>query len=310
MVELSVLAPTSSPQRWITIAAECWREARPVVQVVFQLRFMAGVVLSGGLATGTGLAAVGSIIAGALVWLCATASVYLLNGAADVVEDRANGSRRPVAAGRLTPANACQAAAVLGIAALVGAAAQSVLLLLLTAALLVLGVAYSQPPLALKRWTGGVAVVAVLGGLLTYAAGAVAGGRPTIVTITFAGLLSVWMAVVGALTKDLPDVFGDMVAGRRTIAVVWGARTATRLAATAAAGIGVTALLLSHLLVPQLLIQGWLLAVGGVVVARYALLVDTTRPSALSRPYRAFMATQYVVHLSLLFSPVLISPWL
>jgi 4-hydroxybenzoate polyprenyltransferase len=310
MVELSNFAPVSSSQRWTAIAVQSWREARPVVQTIFQLRFMAGVVLSGGFAADAGLGAVGLTVGSALVWLCATASVYILNGATDVVEDRANGSRRPVAAGRLSPTKARQTAITLGIVALLGAAAQSVLLLLLITAVLALGVAYSEPPLALKRWTGGVAFVAFLGGLLTYAAGAVVGGKPNAGTLVFAGLLSAWIAMVGALTKDLPDVFGDTVAGRRTIAVVYGVGVATRLAATAAAGIGVTALVLSHLFAPQLQLQCWLLAAGGVLVARFALVVDRAQPRTLGRPYQAFMTTQYVVHLSLPFSLVLNPSWL
>jgi 4-hydroxybenzoate polyprenyltransferase len=297
---IDLLVPRSrllTVRRAAVVVGALWREARPVVQVVFQLRYLAGVLLSGGLAG----AGVGAVVGGALVWLAATSSVYVLNGAADVTEDRANGSRRPVAAGVLGVVAARRAAVALGGLALAGAALVSAALLLFTACVLVLGVAYSQPPAALKRWTSGVALVGISGGLLTYAAGAVVGGRPTPATLVFAGLSATWMAAVGALTKDLPDATGDRAAGRRTVVVRHGDRAARVLAAGAALVVGAAGPVLAHLLAPALLVPGWTLAVGGLVVAGYALGVRPGQSRTRRRwPYRAFMVTQYAVHLTLL----------
>src|SRR2546423_11576812 len=77
-------------------------EARPVVQVIFMLRFTAGAVLADPERTTVRP----QFWAGAAAWYCATVAIYLYNGVTDVVEDRANHSRRPIAGGRLSVAAA------------------------------------------------------------------------------------------------------------------------------------------------------------------------------------------------------------
>ena len=58
----------------------CIGEARPTVQLIFLLRFVAGWSFSG--------AAIGPrFLTGALVWELAVLSVYLFNGVMDVVDE-------------------------------------------------------------------------------------------------------------------------------------------------------------------------------------------------------------------------------
>lgn len=72
-----------------SVCALAWREACPDVQVIFQLCYLAGVLLSLEV-RGSG-ALVGAFL-GAAAWLCTTWYVYLLNGVCDAVEDRHNES--------------------------------------------------------------------------------------------------------------------------------------------------------------------------------------------------------------------------
>ncbi|MFR9676912.1 hypothetical protein [Streptomyces sp. TR02-1] len=68
-------------------------EARPVVQIVFLIRFAVGAAFSTqDLADATQLAA------GGLAWWMAVVTAYLVNGVLDVKEDRANGSARRASA--------------------------------------------------------------------------------------------------------------------------------------------------------------------------------------------------------------------
>ncbi|MDI6099271.1 UbiA family prenyltransferase [Actinoplanes sp. NEAU-A12] len=194
-------------------------ETRPTVQAIFQLRFLAGDALSGGMTA--------AVVPGSLTWLSATASVYLFNGVADVREDRFNGSSRPIASGQLSPRTGRNLAVGLGVSALTGAAVQSPALLILTAVLLGLGYAYSATRWALKRWTWGVALVGILSSAATYGAGAVISGRLEPAVVVFGALLGGWMAVVGALTKDLPDAAGDRAA---TVALTVGGTAVAGLA--------------------------------------------------------------------------------
>src|SRR5262245_60636507 len=93
--------------RWPGWLRLCLIEARPVVLVMFVLRYLTAAALAGG----ADRAAPGRVVAGAAAWLLAVLSIYLINGTTDVAEDRVNGSGRPVASGRLPLATARQVAA-------------------------------------------------------------------------------------------------------------------------------------------------------------------------------------------------------
>jgi len=85
--------------RWRTTAETarlCCSEARLSVQMVFVLRFAVGAVSTAQLPQ-----APWRTVLGMAAWWCAVSCAYLLNGVTDVREDRANGSRRPIARGDL-----------------------------------------------------------------------------------------------------------------------------------------------------------------------------------------------------------------
>lgn len=275
-------------------------ESRIPVQIIFTLRFTTVAAVNGISHAGrTGLCA--------LAWLLATSAMYVFNGLMDLPEDRANGSKRPVAAGRLSPGAAragCVGAAA-GSLLLALAAGQPALLPLLLLNL-GLGYAYSAPPFSGKN-RGSAASLLVLGsGLLTYAGGWLCSDRThPLVTLVLAVSMSLWMALVGAVVKDLSDVVGDAAAGRRTPVLVFGDRMTRVLAAG-------NALALALALSVAVLCGAGRLLPGAVALSLGALLVTwrlfATRHSGdrtvRRGPYRAFMVTQYSVHLAVLL------PWI
>lgn len=290
----------------------CLMEARPSVQAIFALRFLCGAVLSGRpMRAGEILHCALSLAA----WSATVIAIYLLNGATDVREDRANGSQRPIARGDLSPAIAARLAYGLGLAALCLALLLNGVFATLLIAMLLLGYAYSGPPLHLRRHPVGAILVATLGGLLTYAAGYFYAGAgpdgPRLATIPPAlpivvVAMSLWMGLVGGITKDFSDYPGDLLAGR-TPAVVRYGQTVTRVGVAACALVLTTAFLVAAVHWARILVIPASAAVaGGACVAVLALSpVATGSRARLRLPYRAFMVTQYVVHLLVLVAALL-----
>lgn len=245
--------------------------------------------------------------AGALLWASTMSSVYVLNGAMDVKEDRINRSSRPVARGDLTVAQAAGATAILAVLGVTGSFAWvGGVLAVDAAAVLALGWLYSGPPLYLKRWPAGLAAVAVLAGLITYHAGYSIGAAdgdngdvPGL--LLFAGVMALWMGLVGQ-TKDLSDVEGDEKAGRRSGPIAWGENAARLLYSAVALSLAGAYLAWAALGArDDLLPSAVVLVVGASAVAITALGPwGRGGRSARRRPYRAFMLTQYGAHLAVL----------
>src|ERR671916_1265913 len=85
--------------RLVGVLYRCFLEARPAVQGIFLLRFLAGASFAGPLF-------VGGVVnfplwGGAVLWVCVTLSVYILNGVMDIEEDQSNASSRRIASGKL-----------------------------------------------------------------------------------------------------------------------------------------------------------------------------------------------------------------
>ncbi|MFC4061528.1 UbiA family prenyltransferase [Planomonospora corallina] len=281
-----------------------WTEARPAVQVIFQLRLLAGALIGAGALAGV---AWGVVAVGAAAWLLLTWSAYLLNGAADVVEDRSNGSVRPIARGDLSALTAGRLALLLGVAGLSLSAAVSERFFLLALLLLVLSWAYSTGPAPLKNTVAGVQVAVVGAGLVTYLAGINAAGVPVDGTVlVFACAMSAWMGI-GGLAKDLSDVAGDRAAGRRTLPLVWGERRARVAIAGAAVAVGASFCSAALAVAPALLPAAVPVLAGGAVLAAVSLgRWSEGDRAARRRPYRVFMLTQYSAHLTVLSEVVLL----
>jgi 4-hydroxybenzoate polyprenyltransferase len=296
--------PTSSVPRMLanTVRAltQSLREARPVVQAIFLLRFLAAAAL----AVLSGAQPRLAIAWGAAAWFLVTWAVYLINGVADVTEDRANGSTRPIASGELCPETAVRIAWFLGGAGLLLAAAVSPWLALLAGGQLALGWAYSMGPVPLKRVTLHAATSVVLAGLLTYIAGAVcAGGAAHHTQLwVFPVLMALWMAV-GGITKDLSDVRGDRLAGRRTLPIVLGERRARNTMAVVASAIGVAFAISAWDAPLAVRVASWIVVFGAAGLT-WVVCGAASRGGASRRrrPYKIFMATQYLAHLTVVAS--------
>ena len=240
-------------------------------------------------------------------WVAATWAIYLLNGVADVVEDRENGSVRPIARGILPVDYAKSvvvtlAAVAVGIAALISPA-----VCLLVVLHLGVGIAYSTGPRPLKgNVPGFIGAVVALGGL-TYLSGWYASGATEIGVplLLFGGAMSLWMAF-GGITKDLSDTAGDRLAGRRTLPVALGDRAARVAMAIGAGVVGWGFLLAALRWAPSVAPAAFVVCAGSVTLA----VVVSSNVSQgdrfhRRRPYRAFMITQYAAHLTLLVSMML-----
>jgi 4-hydroxybenzoate polyprenyltransferase len=273
-----------------------WREARPVVQVVILLRFLTGLCLADrqGRLSWPVLAAAGS-------WLCVTTSIYVLNGVSDVAGDRTNGSTRPIASGQLPVRTALRIAVVLalvGVALSLPGRGPATLLAVL---MLGLGWAYSMARRPLKNSMPGFMAVVIAGGLLTYLAGyACVDHRLNRELVVFGLAMSLWMGLGGS-TKDLPDVEGDRLAGRRTWPVVLGERNA-RLAMAASALMVGSSFMVTALHVARNLIDCGAVVLAGSIILTVTVTTSLSRGSRATRrrPYRIFMAIQYLTHLTLL----------
>jgi 4-hydroxybenzoate polyprenyltransferase len=278
----------------------CLVEARPCVLGIFLLRFLTGAAL---VVPAARQASSVRFLAAALVCQFAIFFVYLFNGVMDVREDRVNGSCRPIAHGDLCPRAAASVAFAAAALALGGGLALGSPTSWTVPAALLLGYGYSGPPWYLKRSPTGTSLVVMLSGLLTYYTGfAVSSGgwvHPGRALPIVAVVMSLWMGLVGAPAKDLSDIAGDAVAGRRGTAVVHGAARARLQVAAGAVGLAVAFLTLAVAAAPLLLPAAAVLLAGSTAVAILSLdrLSHGSR-SRCRRPYRAFMTTQYVVHLT------------
>ncbi|MEU2246056.1 UbiA family prenyltransferase [Streptomyces sp. NPDC019224] len=287
----------------------CLREARPLVQVMFVLRFVTGALLTASAAHHRPDAP--HLLTGAAAWWAATVSVYVFNGVSDLCEDRANGSRRPLASGRLTEAAARRAVVVTALAGLLLGCAAGWKVAEAAGVFLVLGYAYSAPRIAAKcrSWSASTVTGAAAG--TTYLAGVASSGSDlSAEAAVFALVLSLGVGLIAAVAKDLGSTRGDALAGRRTLAVVRGERSARRFCAGSG---GVLALVLTAgaLWVHEVPLDAAAaaFAVGALCVAGRCLSPRARNgriaDGGARAPYRSWMATQYAVHLTALGAVVL-----
>jgi 4-hydroxybenzoate polyprenyltransferase len=285
--------------------ALCFVEARLVVQAVFCLRLLAGVAL--GSSAGVPLPPL-RLLAVAVVWELAVMSVYLFDGVMDIVEDRLNGSTRPIARGDLPRGFAVVVTVCAAASSALGGFLLGAPYNVLVPVMLLLGYIYCAPPVRLKRWSGGAGMTVFGAGLLTFLAGSAVDGRPQHgrALIVLAVVMSLWMGLVGALAKDFSDIEGDAAAGCHTAALTRHGH-AVRLVIANSLGIAVAFGAAAAFVVPLLRWPSFIMIIGALCVALTTLgAVPSSSRSRRRRPYHAFMLTQYGVLVAVLARSVLL----
>lgn len=275
------------------------------------------------IATTIQVVAVFLIVGGSEVWSAASLSVVLLtlasalalnltivglNQITDVAIDQVNKPRLPLASGELSMRAGRAMVAVLGVAALAGAWLAGPWLLGTVAAILLIGTAYSVPPLRLKRHSLWAAlsialargVIANVGVGLHYnqVFGGLAGFSP--LTLAVLGGFFFAFGVVIAIYKDIPDLMGDRLYNIQTLAVRLGpdsAFQAGRLILTLGYA-GLMLVAVSRLPRPE---AWWMLAAQIGLLAAFWLAssrVDPGQPASFARFYLflwGLFYAQYVV---------------
>lgn len=158
-----------------------------------------------------------------------------LNQIFDLANDRINKPRRPLPSSRMTPGDAAAFALISYLVALLLAAAVNTqtFLLFLFAALAT--VAYSVPPVRLKRrpWASNFIIALTRGELLKVA------GWAAVATVLdswepwFIGFIYFLFLLGAATTKDFADIEGDRAAGCVTLPVKYGVEKSARLISAA-----------------------------------------------------------------------------
>lgn len=270
----------------------CLREARPVVQLMCLLRFLCGVVLANGVITYR-------VFVGAAAWAAACLAIYVFNGLTDLTEDRANHSARPIASGALTVVQARTFVAISAILAVLLSSTCEDRLIWVVELQLALGYGYSGRPFRMKRSTVGGPLIGCLGAVfLSVLAGyaSVPHARASHTELfVFLCAISLWTGLVGQ-SKDLPDVEGDTLAGRHTLACLLG-EWLTRLTLAAFALVLSGAFLLTTwMFEPALLIPAISMALGALGFTAVLLSpISSGAPGRRRRPYHVYMITQYVM---------------
>ncbi|MBB5788363.1 UbiA family prenyltransferase [Jiangella mangrovi] len=166
--------------------------------------------------------ALGAVVIGPLVWL----SVLAVNDAYDLRGDRLNPRKAtsPLVSGRLTPSAALGVSAGAAVLAVAASLVVGPLFALGTAVVLLVGWAYSAPPLRLKARPGFDVTV---NALAIGAAGQLAGWSLLRPLSEFPWPMAVLGTLVGAalyVPTTLADLQADRISGYTTVAVALGAR--------------------------------------------------------------------------------------
>ncbi|PSN18116.1 homogentisate phytyltransferase [filamentous cyanobacterium CCP5] len=224
------------PQAWLWAF---WKFTRPHTIIGTSLSVWGLFGMAAAIAPGlpSGLAVVRLV---GLAWLaCLAGNVYIvgLNQLEDIAIDRVNKPHLPLASGEFARQDGRWLVAITGALALIAAAIGGPWLLTTVGISLVIGSAYSLPPIRLKRhpfWAS-FCILAVrgavvnLGLFLHYSQGlGLNAGIPAHVWVLTGFVLIFSIAI--AIFKDIPDIEGDKRYGIRTLSVALGQRTVFNIA--------------------------------------------------------------------------------
>lgn len=245
-----------------------------------------------------------SALLGLTLSACLALNLFVvgINQVVDVDIDRVNKPWLPVAAATLSGRAALRISLAAGLYAVVAAALAGPYLLATVVVIMVIGAAYSLPPLHLKRFPVAAALsIALARGLLANVGLALHYGhvyeRPVPIGLALLiGLFFFGFAVVIALYKDMPDAAGDRLYQIETFT--------TRLGAARVLGLGRLLLTLCYALpiglalwqLPQPRALYLLLSHAALIAAFWAVStrVDLSSPRSIGAFYQTLWTLFYV----------------
>lgn len=295
-------APPRRSHRRAGTVVDLWRLARPWFWGVSGLPYGVGFVLATHriLPTMAELPRMlaGAVVVGPLIWL----AVLAINDVHDLDGDRRNPRkiRSPLVTGRVSVRAARQTAYVAAAAALLVAALVGTAFAVGTVLVLVLGWAYSAPPVRLKARPGADVVVNALAiGVLGPWAGWTAVQSPA----GFPWVMAVQGFLVGValyVPTTLADRPSDVASGYTTFAVRYGRRAAYRvgLAAWVAAGAWSVVLTTTGAVIPPQVLAFQVVLVPGLVAGYHVLLRHRQSIARIAAVGALFLAPAGVFMLS------------
>lgn len=212
-----------------------WKFSRPHTIIGSTVSILVLFLLQGGSLTDHMLILLATLVSALGCNVCITG----LNQVIDVELDKINKPELPIASGELNIVTAKRIVVIAGIIAIAAAAVLHWVLLLLIAIILMLGIAYSVPPIQLKKHhlPAALAITIVRGVLVNIGMALHFSGmfnesftiQPVIYPLTI--FISAFSLAI-AWYKDLPDRAGDAHFGFRTFPLLYSPKTALYLGAS------------------------------------------------------------------------------
>jgi homogentisate phytyltransferase/homogentisate geranylgeranyltransferase len=234
------------------------------------------------------------------IWLATTAYVTGINQVVDVDIDRINKPWLPVPAGAMTLTQGLVLSLACGVAGLIGALIWSLPLIVSVSVALIIGTAYSVPPLRLKRLpvAAALSIATVRGPVLTFGVYIHFAHRSAFPgSVVLLATSAVAFALVVAVLKDVPDRPGDAAYGIRTFSTQLDVTTVQRTAMAALVltyvGAAVSGQWINEL-------NAAVLGAGELICAAAAVVIwvttDASVKTSAARGYKWVWRTYYLHH--------------
>jgi homogentisate phytyltransferase / homogentisate geranylgeranyltransferase len=234
--------------------------------------------------------------------VCLATNVYItgINQVVDIDIDRINKPWLPVPAGAMTRTQGLTLSLGCAVLALIGGGALSVALLVTVLLGLLIGTAYSVPPLRLKRvpMAAALSIITVRGPVLTFGVYLhFAQGGPLPGSVVMLAVTAAAFGLVVAVLKDVPDRQGDTAYGIRTFS--------NQLDVTVVHRWAMTALVVTYLGAAASAgwidgLRTWVFVFGEFLCAAAAtgiwLNTDASDKASAARGYRWVWRTYYLHH--------------
>jgi homogentisate phytyltransferase/homogentisate geranylgeranyltransferase len=290
------------------------RFSRPHTIIATSLQVTALFILAGGLSDGT---------SGALAVLlfayisCLGANIYIvgLNQLQDIAVDRINKPYLPLASGEYSVTQGRWIVAAAGVVAMIVAATQGRFLFLTVGLSMIIGTAYSLPPLNLKgrAFLAALSIALVRGlvanfGLYMHFHRSLHPEEP--IPWLLVGALSLFFfgfGLVIAIYKDLPDQLGDRQFGIRTFTVRLGQNKVFNYGRWLLTGFFLIPILAGILLLPGL--NGLVLILSHLFILaifwRSSLAVDLADAASVTRFYLLLWGLFYIEYILLSLNAII-----